>query len=401
MKVVICGAGIAGLALAQRLDTFGWDVVVLEKAPGWRTQGYMIDFFGTGYDAAEAMGVLPRLRELGYHIEEATLVDETGRRRAGLRYDLLTATQGGRMLSIMRPDLELALREHLSPDVKLRFATCLTHVDADADRVRVTLADGATLDADLLVGADGIHSAVRRAVFGEERRYLRYLGFHTAAFSFADPEVHALVGDRFYLTDTIGRQMGFYGLCDGRVAVFAVHRTPDTGLPEDARTAVRRTYDSIGWIAPRALAQCPPACDVYYDLVAQTEMPQWSRGRVTLVGDACYAVSLLAGQGASLGIAGAYVLAEQLAATTSIETALERYGRMWRPVVEEKQVTARNAARWFVPRTRMQLRARRAAMKVARLPVLDRLVAGAVAGKSTAMIRELQTTTRQQIHLRS
>jgi 2-polyprenyl-6-methoxyphenol hydroxylase-like FAD-dependent oxidoreductase len=110
MKTVICGAGIGGLALAQRLSSVGWDVVALEKAPGPRTQGYMIDFFGPGYDAADAMGVLPRLRELGYRIQEASYVDETGRRRAGLDYTRFAKTARGRLLSIVRPAMPRKLR---------------------------------------------------------------------------------------------------------------------------------------------------------------------------------------------------------------------------------------------------------------------------------------------------
>lgn len=398
MKIVICGAGIAGLALAHRLTTLGSDVVVLEKAPGPRTQGYMIDFFGPGYDAAEAMGVLPRLRELGYEVQEARYLDETGQRRGGLSFARFADTVGGRLLSVMRPDLERALREQLPDSVDLRFTTSLTHVDNGDDGVRLALGDGSTLEADLLVGADGIHSTVRRLVFGEERQYFRYLGFHTAAFTFEDPEIHTAVRDRFCLTDTTGKQMGLYGLRDGRVAAFTVHRTPDPTLPVDAQAAVRRTYGSLGWVVPRALAQCPPATDVYYDQVAQIEMPQWSCGRVTLVGDACYAVSLLAGQGASLGIAGAYVLAEQLTRSASIETGLDQYERMWRPVVAEKQRVARTGARWFLPDSQLQLRLRRIAMKLARLPGFDRYVAATLAGKSTAIIRQLDATRHDMSH---
>lgn len=394
MKAAISGAGIAGLALAHRLDTLGWEVVVLEKAPGPRAQGYMIDFFGPGYDAVEAMGVLPRLRELAYEVTEAVYLDETGRRRVGVSYTQFARAVRGRVLSIMRPDLVQGLREQLGDRVDLRFATTLTDIDQHAHGVHLGLSDGGTLDADLLVGADGVHSAVRGMVFGEEDRYLRYLGFHTAAFAFDAPDLRAEIGDRFCLTDTVEKVLGCYGLRDGRVAVFTVHRTPDPTLPQDARAAVRRVYSSLGWIVPTALDRCPPPEQVYYDQVAQIEIPAWSRGRVTLVGDACQAVSLLAGQGASLGIAGAYVLAEQLARTDSVEDGLARYEQLWRPVVVEKQRVARKGARWFLPESPTQLRVRRAAMKLARVPGIDRFVAGSVTGKSIAVVQQLHATGR-------
>lgn len=365
---------------------------MLEKAPGPRPQGYMIDFFGPGYDAAEAMGVLPRLQELGYRFEEAIWLDETGRCRARLRFEQFGKIVQGRLFSILRPDLEQALREQLSGKIDLRFATSLCAVHNTIEGVQVTLRDGGTLQADLLVGADGIHSTVRGLVFGEERRYLRYLGFHTAAFVFDDQRIHAEVAGRLCLTDTIDRQMGLYGLRDGRVATFAVHRSADPTLPPDPGAAIRREYGALGWIIPQALDRCPPAAEVYYDQVAQTELPQWTRGRVVLVGDAGYAVSLLAGQGASLAIGGAYVLAEQLARPGSIEIALHRYEQLWRPVAEEKQQVARSGVRWFLPHSRAQLRARHVVMGLSRLPGIDRYIARALVGKSTALVRELRAS---------
>ncbi|GAA4205822.1 FAD-dependent monooxygenase [Actinocatenispora rupis] len=391
MRVVVGGAGIAGLALARCLDRHGIGVTVLERAPGPRTQGYMIDFFGPGYDAAEAMGVLPRIRELGHRVTELTYRDEVGRRRGGLRFDRFASAVGGRLVSVMRPDLETALREGLSSRIDLRYGTGPAAVAERPDGITVTLTDGDTLDADLLVGADGIHSTVRRLVFGPEERFVRHLGYHTSAYVFADAAARAEIADRFCLTDTVDRQMGFYGLDGDRVAVFGVHRSADRALPADPRAAVRREYAGLGWLVPRALAACPPPDQVYYDQVAQIEVPAWHRGRVALLGDAAYAVSLLAGQGASLGITGAYVLARHLAGAGTVDAALRGYERDLRPLATDRQRTARRGARWFVPSTTRQVRIRRAVLRLARLPLVDRYVAATLAGKSTALITNLRT----------
>ncbi|MEU8518882.1 FAD-dependent oxidoreductase [Streptomyces sp. NBC_01216] len=388
MKAVVCGAGIAGLALARRLDALGWDVVVLEKAPGPRTQGYMVDFFGPGYDSAEAMGLLPNLKERAYRIDEASFVDEHGRRRAGLDYTRFSQAVGGRLLSLMRPDLEQALRDALPPGVELRFGTGPAGVEETPDGVLVSLVDGGVERADLLVGADGVHSTVRRLVFGDEADFLRFRGFHTTAYVFDDPEIFGQVRDRFCLTDTVDRQMGLYGLRDGRVAAFGVHRAEHGDLPPDTREAVRHAYAGLGWVVPRALSQCPPSGEVYYDQVAQVVMDRWSRGRTVLVGDAAYAVSLLAGQGASLGVAGAYVLAEELGHASSVEAGLAAYEERWRPVAEEKQAAGRAAAEWFLPTSASRLHVRRAAMRLSGLPGLGRIVARSLSGKPAVLARE-------------
>ncbi|MEV6267934.1 FAD-dependent monooxygenase [Kribbella sp. NPDC051936] len=389
MHAIICGAGIAGLALANRMSALGQDVTVLERSPGPRPQGYMIDFFGPGYDAMAAMGLLPALQEVAYHVEEAVLVDAHGRKQAGI--NILQFAEGD-VLSVMRPDLEQVLREHLPSAVDLRYSATVAGVTPRPDGVGVELADGSTLDGDVLIGADGIHSAVRRLVFGAESSYLRFLGFHTAAYTFDAPEIHDEVGGRFCLTDTMDSQFGFYALRDGRVASFAVHRTEDPAVPADARAAIRSTYADLGWVVPRALASCPGDEQIYYDQVAQIVLPRWSSGRVVLAGDACGAVSLLAGQGASLGIAGAFVLAEKLVRSASIEAGTAEYERVWRPVVEEKQKVARSAARWFLPGSRTELIARRVLLKVLRLPGLRSLLPAALAGKPTTLIRDLQPT---------
>src|SRR5918997_41105 len=183
MKVVICGAGIAGLSLAQRLSSIGWNVAVIEKSTGPRDQGYMMDFFGLGYGAAQSMGLLPRLQELSYQVEEVRYVDESGRRRAGLNYARFERAVNGRLLSIMRPDLELALRERVVDKVDLRYGYGITTQPAACASLSPTERLSAPTcwwePMESTRQADGIHSTVRRMVFGDEKNFLRYLGYHT------------------------------------------------------------------------------------------------------------------------------------------------------------------------------------------------------------------------------
>jgi 2-polyprenyl-6-methoxyphenol hydroxylase-like FAD-dependent oxidoreductase len=386
MRALISGAGIAGLALANRLHHHGWEVHVVERAPGPRAQGYMIDFFGPGFEAITAMGLEPRLRELASPVEEFSYIDDRGRTTVSVDYALFAKAVDGGMVSIMRPALEQLLRESTAGAVDLRYGTT---VDRVSDGV-AELSDATTLGADLIVGADGIHSGIRSLAFGPERDDLRYLGMQTGAFVFTDPTVFDQVRGRFVLTETLNRQMGFYGLDDGRVAVFTVFRTDDPALPEDPRTVLRETFAGMGDLAERALAQCPPSDEIYYDQVAQTDTPRWTEGRVALVGDAAYAVSLVAGQGASLGVAGAYVLAERLHAAPSVSEGLADYERRWRPVATGVQEAARDrVTEWFVPTRMATLLLRRWGFRAMKLPGLDRILVGPLFPKRHRSVAEL------------
>ncbi|MHC5558855.1 FAD-dependent oxidoreductase [Kocuria sp. U4B] len=382
MRAIICGAGIAGLSCALQLHRQGWAVTVVESAAGPRAEGYMLDFFGPGYAAAEAMGILPRLRELSHPISELVYVDDHGRRRAGAGYARFARALDGRLMSLMRPDLELALREQVAGSVDLRFGCTVDRIDDGPGSVRGVLDDGTVLEADLLVGADGIHSRARSLVFGPEEQYIRLLGLHTAAFTFTDPHLPALLGDRLHLTDTVDRMMGLYALRDGRTAVFTVHRTPEAARPDDARAALRTAFAGLGWLVPTALDRCPPSGGMYYDVVAQVEVPRWSAGHVVLAGDACQAVSLVAGQGASLAVAGASVLAAQLASAPTVPDGLSAYERRWRPVVAERQRAGRSGVEWFLPSSSATLRKRHAALRLLALPGLNRALAGSLLGRT-------------------
>jgi 2-polyprenyl-6-methoxyphenol hydroxylase-like FAD-dependent oxidoreductase len=380
VRALICGAGIAGLTLARLLDAMGWQVVLVERAAGLREEGYLIDFFGPGFDVAESIGLLPRLREKAYTVTEVNYVDQFGRPRAALNYERMVRSLDGRLLGLLRGDLARALHEGLGQRVLQRYGCTVCALDQNIDRVTATLTDGTRWSGDLLVGADGIHSTIRRLAFGPDSIYLRYLGFHTAAYAFADPHIRRRLGDQFAITDTMDRAVGLYAIRNGRIAVFTVHRSRNPALPKDPRAALQATYSDLGWLIPDTLAHCPDPPALYYDQVSQVEMPYWATGRIGLIGDAGYAVSLLAGQGASLAVAGAHLLASELATGADVTEALSSYQARMTPPVIQKQAAGRRTAAWFLPASPIQLLLRRLALRAMRLPGLDRMLNPLVAG---------------------
>lgn len=385
MKAVICGAGIAGLTLAGRLGHHGWDVLLVDQAAGPRRHGYMIDFSGPGFEAITAMGLEPQLRKAASQVDEFRYIDDEGRTTVSLDYELFTRALGGSLVSIMPPALEQMLREALGSRVEVRYGTT---VESVSDETAV-LSDGTVVAADLVVGADGIHSRIRSLTFGDEGRFVRVLGMSTGAFIFDDHDVFNEVAGQFVLTETIDRQMGLYGLGGGRVAAFTVHRTSSAPYA-NVRAELRAKFSGMGKLVDAALDKCPPSEEIYFDRVAQIVMPRWTKSRVGLVGDAAYAVSLVAGQGASLGVAGAYVLAELLSAGGPVSEALNEYERRWRPVAESIQKSARErVVEVFLPRRRRTLLLRRWGFRAMHVPGLRRLMTGPLFPKGSHSVTAL------------
>ena len=396
MRAIIVGAGIAGLVTARQLGLAGWEVDIVEQSPGPRTAGYMMDFFGPGVAASEHIGLYPRLAAVAYPVEAAEYVDETGRATAHLDYERFAHAAGGKVLTLLRPDMELAARDALEDvdpgRIRLHYGRRPTGFHDDGQRVAVDLGgsgdvrgegqgagrDNATttLEADVLIGADGIHSAVRAWRFGPEEDYLRPLGMRAAAYIAQAPDLGSRLGRRFLLTDSLNRTVGLYGLRTGEVATFMVSREDGADAPGDAPARLRRRFSGLGPDVDRMLELCPQ--DPYDDVVAQVVLPTWHRDRTVLVGDACGAVSLVAGQGGSLAIAGGALLGELLAAVTTpaqIPGVLAGFERQWRPVIEAAQASGRRAVWTFLPATARQRLVRRLVLRAATLPVINQLVA--------------------------
>lgn len=379
MKALIAGAGIAGLAAAFELGRKGWDVVLVEKANGLRDSGYMIDFFGPGYDAAEENGLIGALAERAYKIEGVELVNADGRRQAYTRYETFRASLDGRLFSLMRGDIELVFHNALPTTVDLRLGTHIETIHEQVATVDATLSDGERITADLLIGADGIHSDLRERLFGPEGDTLRYLGFQTAAYIFNLEEVKQIARDNYVMVSVVDRQISFYTMHDGRQTVYFIWRDAEAERAEDIKAKIAQKFGDMDWLVPDVIAAAPKSEEIYYDIVAQIERKNWHKGRAVLLGDAAYAVSLLAGQGASLAIGGAYVLARELEHHADVAAALRAYEAVVRPSVEKKQAAGRRTADWFVPSSAFRVWLRATVFNLSSLPLVPRIITSFVA----------------------
>lgn len=375
MDVTIIGGGIAGLALAHELAP-DHDVTVLEASPGPRGGGYMMDFFGPGFVAAERMGVIEELRSRGRVFEGVRYGLPDGRESGRLDVAPLVEAVGGRYFSILRPEVELGLLAVLPPSVDLRYGSQVAGVRAAApQRAVVELADGGEIESDLVVACDGVRSVVREHVAPGHGAILP-MGYRVASYLFEDAPLGAELGAHMLMTDTVRRTAWLYAADGTRVGVMCAERVDrrDAERPVPDRVRLRKRYAGLHPQVDRALARVPET--FYDDLVAQSRAPRWSRGRVVLAGDAAHAPSLLAGQGTSLAIAGAEALARSLRATgPHVEAGLAEYERRWRPTAEKVRRSGRLSAAAFIPATALQLRLQQVARRAVTLPGARTLVA--------------------------
>jgi len=384
-RVLISGAGIAGLTLASLLHRAGWAVTLIEIAPEPRGPGYMIDFFGPGYDAAEEMDLLLLLEAIHHPIARLTFRNRVGRVKASFDYATLRRSAfKGRHFNFLRGELERVLRRRAEDDgVVPCFGTSISSMHPRARSVDVELDNGAHATFDLVVGADGIWSRVRSLAFGPTSNFTRFLGCDTAAYVIDDAGLAAIVNEEFATLTVSGRQVGLYPLGDGRLATFLLYRTSSTTtrLSRDRICAeLERRYGDFEWHIPAALRACDAAEELFFDAVAQIDMPRWVTQRVTLVGDACGAVSLIAGQGASLAMAGALRLARSLGTGDDVDAALATYEGTLRPIVAQRQRAGRRLARWFLPDTRWRLAVRDGILRAAALPGIARIATRSLVG---------------------
>jgi 2-polyprenyl-6-methoxyphenol hydroxylase-like FAD-dependent oxidoreductase len=365
---LISGAGIAGPALAHQLAARGWQTTIVERFGQRRDEGHNIDVRGAAREVARRMGILDDIRAANTTEVGMRFINGDGSAAASFPMN----DSGGRgptaELEILRGELSRILIAHTRDSTDYRFDTQITDLTDHGDRVTVALDDGTSIDADVLVIAEGLRSRTRDLVMPVA---VTDLGMYVAYLTIARQESddrwwnwqHVPGSRGIHLRpDNLGTTRAMLScLCDVR-GLEDLSRADQIGI-------LRRTFADAGGAAPRILARLDDA-PMYFDAIGQVRAPRWSKGRVALLGDAAFCPSPVGGGGSSLALIGAYVLAGELCRTDDLPTALARYEQFLRPHVTAAQNVRPAVLRRANPRSPAGIRALHTGARVVASPAI-------------------------------
>lgn len=352
-SILVSGGGVAGPALAYWLGRYGADTTVVEVAPALRASGFAVDFRGsTHLEVLRKMGVLDELRDIQTYGGAMSCVDEQDR-----EIFRLPAEFAGGDIEVYRRDLSRVLYEHSAGRAEYLFGDAITGLAQTDDGVHVDFAQSASRLFDLVVGADGLHSGVRHLAFGAESRFVRHLGFYLAGWDLPN-ELQAGTTPQQY--NVPGRMASIRADLrhPDRASAFAVFASPlldyDWHDVEQHKKLIKNAFTGLRWHVPPLLDALNDVQDLYFDSISRVTVPRWSAGRVALLGDAAWGVTL-GGMGVGTAIVGAYVLAGELAAARGDHgAALAAYENRMRGYAARWQRSA-NPGQFLAPPTATRL----------------------------------------------
>ncbi|NUU20802.1 MAG: monooxygenase [Streptomycetaceae bacterium] len=363
--VLISGAGVAGTTLAYWLARRGFRPTIVERAAGLRSSGNPVDVRGPAVEVAERMGVMPRLREAATDVTALSFVNAAGRSVGRVNMRALQRASRSREVEVTRTDLARILFEASSDSAEILFGDTATAFHQDAGGVDVTFAHAAPRRFDFVIGADGLHSTTRRLAFGPEAEFVRHMGLYVATMPLDGP-----AGSRteVVIHNTPGRMASLHPV-HGRALAAFIFRHPgvadfDPRDTDQHKRILADAYAGGGWRVPELLDRARAVEDLWLDSVSQVRIGSWADGRIALLGDAASSVSLF-GDGSTLAMAGAYTLAEELAASPADhQAAFARYEAKHRQLVDPRQNNVAVAAALMVPATRAGVAVRNAATRL-------------------------------------
>jgi 2-polyprenyl-6-methoxyphenol hydroxylase-like FAD-dependent oxidoreductase len=383
MRILISGAGIAGPTLAYWLAHYGMAPTIVEEALMLRTGGYIIDFFGAGFEIAERMGLLPEILSKGYRVQEVRVVNREGRRVAGFSAETFSRAAGGRYTSLPRGDLAASIFGRVQEKTETIFGDSITKIEQSPTLVHVIFENGPARDFDLVVGADGLHSRVRELAFGPKSQFENYLGYKVAAFE--APGYKPRDELTYAMYTEVGQQVSRFAMRGDRTMFLFLFEDESLDRGNEnvhaQKTLLRKRFGRSGWECPQILNALDASNDLYFDRVSQIRMDTrqggWTQGRITLVGDAASCVSLLGGQGSALAMIAAYILAGEVRRSHGdYALAFRRYQELFGPFVLKKQQAALRFAGYFAPVSKLSLFVRNQMMNLMRIPWISDLVVG-------------------------
>jgi 2-polyprenyl-6-methoxyphenol hydroxylase-like FAD-dependent oxidoreductase len=360
MRILISGASIAGPVLAYWLRHFGFQPTLVERAAGARkTGGHAVDLFRPALEIIDRMGLTQAVQERSTGSDRMTIMREGTTRTRDIDLTRVMAALSTRHLEILRDELSEVLHTALRGEVETLFGNSISRLEQDEHGVGVEFEQGAPRRFDLVIGADGLHSGVRRLVFGPESDFSHYMGAYLAVMTLPN---HLGLENRVVLYGAPRRVVGLYSarnLPDAR-AVFLWRSERPLGVHHRdvaaQKRCVRDAFSGLSWEVPRLLQQLEGAPAFYFDSITQLRMESWSRGRVTLAGDAGYCPGPAVGGSTSLAVVGAYVLAGELAAARGDhERAFRAYEARLMNYVRDSRAFALETARQLIPDTRLGL----------------------------------------------